>query len=126
LASLLHDRMTEAVFDQDFDGALIFQSQPGAPVKSIDVLAGGAAALEEANGRLGLGLAQDEIIYLEQAFSRLERNPTDVELIMFAQANSEHCRHKIFNADWIIDGVDQKHTLFDMIRATHQAQPTGT
>src|SRR5690606_20821864 len=90
------------------------------------VLAQGKQALEQANRELGLALSEDEIDYLLEAFNGLGRNPTDVELMMFAQANSEHCRHKIFNAQWVIDGVQQGNTLFGMIRATHAAQPKGT
>src|SRR5690606_14074888 len=80
----------------------------------------------EANRSLGLALSGDEVEYLDESFRQLGRNPTDVELMMFAQANSEHCRHKIFNASWVIDGVEQPNTLFGMIRATHAAQPEGT
>ncbi|MCB5363205.1 phosphoribosylformylglycinamidine synthase [Pusillimonas sp. CC-YST705] len=126
LAELLHDRMTESVVDADFDGQAMFVSLPGKPVQTVAVLAQGRQALEQANQDLGLALSDDEIEYLEQAFKNLRRDPTDVELMMFAQANSEHCRHKIFNATWVIDGVAQPNTLFGMIRATHAAQPEGT
>ena len=86
----------------------------------------GRAALERANSELGLALADDEIAYLEQSFRALERNPTDVELMMFAQANSEHCRHKIFRGSFVIDGETQPHSLFGMIRNTHARHPEGT
>ena len=89
-------------------------------------MAKAAAAIERANGELGLALAPDEIDYLDANFRRLGRDPTDVELMMFAQANSEHCRHKIFNADWIVDGVRQDKSLFAMIRHTHATSPRGT
>ncbi len=92
----------------------------------MDILGGGSAALQQANRALGLALSNDEIDYLVDNFSRLQRNPTDVELMMFAQANSEHCRHKIFNADWVIDDERQALSLFDMIRNTHQLHPAGT
>ncbi len=122
---LIHDRMTETVLNS-FDEAegLFLQNEP-APVGTIDLLGGGRAALEKANRELGLALAEDEIDYLLENFRLLERNPTDVELMMFAQANSEHCRHKIFNADWVIDGEPQAHSLFDMIRNTYRAHPEG-
>src|SRR5690606_22912614 len=126
LADCLHDRMTETVVDVAFDGSPLFASLPGKPIQTIDVLGSGQDALEHANRSLGLALSEDEIDYLEAAFKQLGRNPTDVELMMFAQANSEHCRHKIFNAQWVIDGQDQPNTLFGMIRATHAAQPEGT
>ena len=90
------------------------------------MLGEGISALEKANATLGLALAADEIDYLDGAFRALDRDPTDVELMMFAQANSEHCRHKIFNATWTIDGVPQDKSLFAMIRATHAAHPQGT
>ncbi len=126
IGDLLHDRMTESVmFDRD--SALgLFNQLPAAPMAHVDVLRGGVAALLAANTEFGLALASDEIDYLVQAFTQLQRNPTDVELMMFAQANSEHCRHKIFNATFRIDGVAQPHSLFDMIRHSHQAQPQHT
>lgn len=126
IAACLHDRMTETVVDASFDGEALFASLPGKSIQTIDVVGKGQAALLEANSALGLALSDDEIEYLEAAFRQLGRNPTDVELMMFAQANSEHCRHKIFNAQWIIDGREQPNTLFGMIRATHAAQPEGT
>ncbi len=126
VASLLHDRMTESVVaDRSAAAALFTELQP-APMEHVDVLAGGRAALEAANTRFGLALADDEIDYLVTAFTGLARNPTDVELMMFAQANSEHCRHKIFNAQFTIDGVAQDKSLFGMIRNTHQLAPQHT
>ena len=126
LLPLIHDRMTEAVFDRIEDAASLFAHIAPRPLATIPLLAQGASALRDANVSLGLALAPDEIDYLERAFRDLGRDPTDVELMMFAQANSEHCRHKIFNADWIIDGVPQEKSLFAMIRATHAAHPQGT
>ncbi len=125
-ASCLHDRMTETVVDANFDPEALFISLPGKPMQTVAVTAQGKAALLEANTKLGLALSEDEIDYLTQAFTELGRDPTDVELMMFAQANSEHCRHKIFNAQWVIDGQAESKTLFGMIRETHAAQPLGT
>jgi len=121
----LYDRMTEAVFDDIDDAEALFSKADPAPLTVVDILGCGAEALQVANQELGLALAADEIDYLVENFQVLGRNPTDVELMMFAQANSEHCRHKIFNADWIIDGKKQPHTLFGMIRNTHQRHPEG-
>jgi len=126
LAALLHDRMTEAVLRSRDDAAGLFVELEAKPLESVDVLAGGRGALEKANTDLGLALSEDEIDYLNDAFAKAQRNPTDVELMMFAQANSEHCRHKIFNADWTIDGEDKDRSLFAMIKNTHQLQPKGT
>jgi phosphoribosylformylglycinamidine synthase len=126
VAALLHDRMTESVVTQRSDAARLFTELQAAPMEHVDVLRGGRAALEDANRRFGLALADDEIDYLVQAFTGLGRNPTDVELMMFAQANSEHCRHKIFNATFTVDGVPQEKSLFGMIRNTHQAHPEHT
>ncbi len=126
LLPFVHDRMTESVLD-GFEGvAAMFRDDQPAPPATVDILSGGRAALEEANGALGLALSDEEIGYLLDNFTRLDRNPTDVELMMFAQANSEHCRHKIFNADWIIDGRRQERSLFAMIRHTHELQARGT
>jgi phosphoribosylformylglycinamidine synthase len=123
IGALLHDRMTESVmFDRASACGLFTELQP-APMAHVDVLKGGKAALETANIQFGLALAADEIDYLVQAFTHLQRNPTDVELMMFAQANSEHCRHKIFNAEFTIDGVAQAQSMFGMIRHTHQTNP---
>ncbi|MFA5663324.1 phosphoribosylformylglycinamidine synthase [Castellaniella sp.] len=126
VATRLHDRMTQAVVPADFDGVALFESMPGKPLATLDVQARGRVALEEGNLAMGLALSDDEIDYLMRAFHDLGRDPTDVELMMFAQANSEHCRHKIFNAHWVIDGQAHGNSLFDMIRATHAAQPRGT
>nr|WP_202109343.1 phosphoribosylformylglycinamidine synthase [Bordetella sp. 15P40C-2] len=125
-ADCLHDRMTETVVGADFDSQALFQPLAGKPMRTVAVQAQGRDALVEANTTLGLALSEDEIDYLAQSFTTLGRDPTDVELMMFAQANSEHCRHKIFNAQWVIDGQPQSETLFGMIRATHKAQPQGT
>ncbi len=116
VATALCDRMTETVLDRFEDAAQIFHEVAPAPLATVDVLGGGRAALVRANQEMGLALSADEIEYLLENFSRIGRNPTDAELMMFAQANSEHCRHKIFNADWIIDGVPQTISLFGMIR----------
>ena len=130
VSNLLHDRMTETVLRSADDASRLFNELEGKPLESIDVLGlgpgSGRDALVRANTELGLAMSIDEIDYLFDAFTRAERNPTDVELMMFAQANSEHCRHKIFNADWIIDGVKQDKSLFQMIKNTHQLQPKGT
>ncbi|MFL9925229.1 phosphoribosylformylglycinamidine synthase [Herbaspirillum lusitanum] len=123
---LLHDRMTDTVLRDATAAAGLFSELQARALESIDVLGGGKAALERANTELGLAMSDDEIDYLVEAFTRAQRNPTDVELMMFAQANSEHCRHKIFNADWTIDGVAQDKSLFGMIKNTHQLQPKGT
>ncbi len=123
---LLYDRMTETVMDSLDAAQGLFRHVPPRELTSVDVMSGGRAALEAANRELGLALSDDEVEYLVDSFSRLGRNPTDVELMMFAQANSEHCRHKIFNASWVIDGAAQTKTLFDMIRDTHAAHPKGT
>ncbi|MEK7811343.1 MAG: hypothetical protein AAB278_05945, partial [Pseudomonadota bacterium] len=104
----------------------IFKHGTPQPLSSVDILKGGKLALENANKELGLALSIDEIDYLVENFNKLGRNPTDVELMMFAQANSEHCRHKIFNADWIIDDETQAISLFGMIRNTHKLHPKGT
>jgi phosphoribosylformylglycinamidine synthase len=126
VADLLHDRMTEAVTTERGQAQALFTELHPAPMEHVDVLGGGRAALEKANTDWGLALADDEIVYLVNAFEGLQRNPTDVELMMFAQANSEHCRHKIFNAQFTIDGVAQEKSLFGMIRHTHQTSPQHT
>ncbi len=122
----LHDRMTETVLLQREAAAALFDEQPGAPMARVDVLGGGRATLVAANTAFGLALSEDEIDYLVAAFQGLQRNPSDVELMMFAQANSEHCRHKIFNAQFTIDGVAQEHSMFQMIRHTHRLAPQHT
>jgi phosphoribosylformylglycinamidine synthase len=123
---LLHDRMTETVVTSLDDTAPLFQHVAPTPLTHVEVLAQGRGAIEDANRRFGLALAPDEIDYLMEYFTKAGRNPTDVELTMFAQANSEHCRHKIFNASWIVDGAPQPQSLFAMIRETHTANPQGT
>ena len=120
LGAELHDRMVETVLDELQQAEILFTHQEPAPVTSVDTLGGGVDALRNANSELGLALAEDEIDYLVESFNGLKRNPTDVELMMFAQANSEHCRHKIFNASWTLDGEDQEHSLFGMIRNTYK------
>ncbi len=116
---LLYDRMTETVLRSFGDADALFRHGAPRPVRTVDILGEGRAALERANRDWGLALADDEIDYLVENFLALRRNPTDVELMMFAQANSEHCRHKIFNADWVIDGRSMERSLFTMIRNTH-------
>ena len=123
-AELLHDRMTQVVcLELDAD-SLFAQSEPR-PLGWVPLLTQGRQALEEANRSLGLALSADEIDYLLASFQGLGRDPTDVELMMFAQANSEHCRHKIFKAEWTIDGEPQPHSLFDLIRQTTEHNPRG-
>ncbi|MBE0614588.1 MAG: phosphoribosylformylglycinamidine synthase [Burkholderiales bacterium] len=126
IAAALHDRMTETVLDTLDAADQLFRHVAPRPLAGIDLLAHGRAALEEANRSMGLALSGDEIDYLLENFRAIGRNPTDAELTMFAQANSEHCRHKIFNANWVIDGVSEPHTLFGMIRETEKANPQGT
>jgi phosphoribosylformylglycinamidine synthase len=126
VAALLHDRMTESALPSRVDAQALFTALQAAPMEHVDVLGGGRAALEAANKAWGLALAEDEIEYLVKAFNGLGRNPTDVELMMFAQANSEHCRHKIFNAQFTIDGQAQPHSLFGMIRNTEKVSPQHT
>ena len=126
VSACLHDRMTESVVPVDLPPARLFEQLPGKPMASVALLAQGRVALAQANAEMGLALSDDEIDYLAEAFTRQGRDPTDVELMMFAQANSEHCRHKIFNAGWTIDGVPRDTSLFGMIRATHAAAPHGT
>jgi len=123
VAAELHDRMMETVFGALQDAENLFAHHQPTPVSGVDMLGQGRQALEEANQRLGLALAEDEIDYLFDAFTTLNRNPNDIELYMFAQANSEHCRHKIFNADWVIDGEVQPKSLFKMIKNTFEKTP---
>ena len=121
----LHDRMTQTVLLRDQDAEFMFQSQTPKELCTIPVLSQGLKALKQANSELGMALSQKEMEYLIENFESLERDPTDAELMMFAQANSEHCRHKVFNADWSIDGIKQDKTLFDMIKHTYQSFPEG-
>ena len=125
VAQSMHDRMTESWFAGEYDGHELFLELPNQPLQTIPLLKNGQSALAEANVELGLALSEDEMDYLVDAYQKVQRDPTDVELMMFAQANSEHCRHKIFNADFIIDGEQQPMSLFKMIRNTHQLHPEG-
>jgi phosphoribosylformylglycinamidine synthase len=125
-AAVLHDRMTESVAFEREAAAHLFDAQPAPPLAHVDVLGAGRGALESANTEFGLALSGDEIDYLVEAFTKLGRNPSDVELMMFAQANSEHCRHKIFNARFTIDGIEQPSSMFGMIRHTEQTSPQHT
>ena len=125
-ASLLHDRMTESVLPDFQSAEQLFAAHEDQSFDTVDVLDGGHAALEAADKSMGLALSSDEMDYLLENYRALNRNPSDVELMMFAQANSEHCRHKIFNADFILNGEKQPKSLFRMIRDTHEASPQGT
>ena len=125
-AALLHDRMTESVLPDFQTTSKLFHHLESETFSSVDVLGGGKEALVKANTEMGLALSADEIDYLVENYQALNRNPSDVELMMFAQANSEHCRHKIFNADFILNGEKQPKSLFGMIRDTHNAHPEGT
>jgi len=125
LRPLLHDRMTETILSSPDDAAELFLTAESGTLATVDVLGLGRLALERANNELGLALVDDELDYLVENFLLLNRNPSDVELMMFAQANSEHCRHKIFNADWRIDNQPMEHSLFNMIRNTHKKNPGG-
>jgi phosphoribosylformylglycinamidine synthase len=124
--ALIHDRMTEAVLASADEADTLFRRHEPRPLARVDLSARGREALDEVNAALGLALSPDEIDYLLAYYRRVRRDPTDVELTMFAQANSEHCRHKIFNASWVIDGVPRKETLFGMIKTTHARHPEGT
>ncbi|HDR1844554.1 TPA: phosphoribosylformylglycinamidine synthase [Pasteurella multocida] len=123
LVSHIHDRMLEGIIHTPEEAKVLFDQQAPKPFTTVDILSGGRQALENANVELGLALAEDEIDYLVENFTALGRNPNDIELYMFAQANSEHCRHKIFNADWIIDGEKQEKSLFKMIKNTFEKTP---
>src|SRR5690554_8087876 len=120
VAALLHDRMVEVVLTSAKDAEALFTKAEPAPLAKVEILTAGREALVSANQELGLALADDEIDYLVENFLALGRNPVDAELMMFAQANSEHCRHKIFNATWTLDGEDQPHSLFQMIKNTNK------
>ena len=126
ILAAIHDRMTEITLPEVGAAADLYQTLVDKDFERIDILHGGKQALEVANVSMGLALSDDEVDYLVDNFKKLNRNPSDVELMMFAQANSEHCRHKIFNATWTIDGLNQDKSLFAMIRNTHQLQPNGT
>ncbi|MGQ4276928.1 phosphoribosylformylglycinamidine synthase [Pseudidiomarina sp. E22-M8] len=122
-SAVLHDRMTEMVLHDVQHADCLFAAAKPEPLTSVDIFAGGREALQRANSEMGLALADDEIDYLFNSFNGLGRNPNDIELYMFAQANSEHCRHKIFNADWTIDGKEQLKSLFKMIKNTYEVTP---
>jgi len=126
LRPAIHDRMTQTVLADIESADALFARFDPLPLQHVPLMADGRAALVRANQVLGLALSEDEIDYLVAAFGRMRRDPTDVELMMFAQANSEHCRHKIFNASWTIDGEIQRDSLFGMIRNTHASHPRGT
>jgi phosphoribosylformylglycinamidine synthase len=125
LGPLLFDRMTEALLENGADATALFELHAPQALSTVDLSGDGQAALKTANTELGLALSDDEIDYLVDNYAKLERDPTDVELMMFAQANSEHCRHKIFNASWVIDGEAQDERLFGMIKSTTEASPEG-
>ncbi len=124
IKALIHDRMTQSVIDDQSEPDIFTEHEP-LPLQTVAVIEKGRDALVQANRELGLALSDDEVDYLADSFMQLGRNPTDVELMMFAQANSEHCRHKIFNASWTVDGVEQGMTLFKMIRNTAEKSPQG-
>ncbi len=126
VASLIHDPMTESVVFDLKQADQLFRDEHPKPLFEVPLLAQGKEALVSANQTLGLALSDDEIEYLVEQYRTLGMNPTDVELMMFAQVNSEHCRHKIFNADWVIDGESKEHSLFRMIRETHRLNSNGT
>ncbi|HEV2112410.1 MAG TPA: phosphoribosylformylglycinamidine synthase, partial [Gammaproteobacteria bacterium] len=125
LAPALHDRMTQTVMYEFGEAVRLFAQAAPAQLYTVDVLGGGREALLKADREYGFALSEDEVDYLVENFRRLKRNPSDAELMMFAQANSEHCRHKVFRGDWVIDGERQPHSLFDMIRHTHAHNPAG-
>jgi phosphoribosylformylglycinamidine synthase len=126
LIAAIQDRMTETIINDLQSAEQLYHHSDPKPLNSIDILGGGKTALEVANNNMGLALSSDEVDYLVENYIKMDRNPTDVELMMFAQANSEHCRHKIFNADWVIDGEQQEISLFGMIRNTHRLNPGHT
>jgi phosphoribosylformylglycinamidine synthase len=125
LGVLLFDRMTEALLDRGDEACALFEAHQPTPLTTVDLATGGRAALAKANTDLGLALSDQEVDYLVDSYANLERDPTDAELMMFAQANSEHCRHKIFNASWVIDGESRDERLFGMIKSTTEASPDG-
>ncbi len=126
LEGILHDPMTESLLRDPDEAAVLFEEAEPAPLSEIDILGRGRDALEQADAAYGFALSEPEKVYLVDRFQALGRNPTDVELMMFAQVNSEHCRHKIFNADWTVDGSPRDRSLFGMIRTTHEKNPDGT
>ncbi len=125
LSAALIDRMTESILFDAEDADSLFEEHERAPLATVPLLEDGPGALKRADSELGLALSDDEIDYLHENYRQLQRNPSDAELMMFAQANSEHCRHKIFNADWIVDGERQSKKLFGMIKSTTKKTPTG-
>ncbi len=125
LVSILHDRMMETVWSNLDDASILFTEAKPAEFRTVDISTDAQTALSTANKEWGLALSADEIEYLADRYKELDRNPSDIELMMFAQANSEHCRHKIFNADWVIDGKEQEKSLFSMIRNTYHHAPEG-
>ena len=125
-ADLVHDRMTETALPSLEATGVLFDEREAEPMERVDVLGRGRVAIEDADTRFGLALSDDEVDYLVEAFTGLGRNPSDVELMMFAQANSEHCRHKIFNADFVVDGDAKSRSLFGMIRYTEEVAGEGT
>ena len=126
ISEYLHDPMTESVVFDNADAVQLFEQLSPQALVEVDILSHGEQALIDANKEMGLALSEDEIDYLFEQYKRIQKNPTDVELMMFAQVNSEHCRHKIFNADWVVDGENKSHSLFRMIRETHMQNPDGT
>jgi len=126
LSAYLHDPMTESVITDLNQAEGLFTDEAPKALFEVALLTQGKQALVDANENLGLALSGDEIDYLLEQYTALNKNPTDVELMMFAQVNSEHCRHKIFNADWVVDGESKEHSLFRMIRETHMQNPKGT
>ncbi len=126
VAAYLHDPMTESVVTELEQAESLFRDELPQALFEVPLLEQGAAALMAANTELGLALSEDEVEYLVDQYQKLGKNPTDVELMMFAQVNSEHCRHKIFNADWVVDGETKEHSLFRMIRETHIQNDKGT
>ena len=123
ILDIIIDKMTESHLENHSNADSLFNEQEPKKFSNIDILSSGKSAIEESNGELGLALSDDEIDYLYNQFSKLNRNPKDIELMMFAQANSEHCRHKIFNADWTIDSEEQAISLFGMIKNTYHQNP---
>lgn len=120
VTALLHDRMTQVVLEHMDDASRLFERATPAPLGHVATTTHGHDAIRAANARHGLALADDEIDYLAEQYAALGRDATDVELMMFAQANSEHCRHKIFKASWTVDGEQKTRSLFDMIQNTHE------
>ena len=123
--SMFYDRMTQSIYSDHEECLAFLKTDPQRAVNIIDILSSGIEALENANKSFGFALSDEEITYLHDFYSKIARNPTDAELMMFAQANSEHCRHKIFNAKWSVDGVSKDDSLFDLIKETSKQSPKG-